>query len=355
MFRFPLQGHQTFHPEFVKMIPNLVSVILPVHNGADYIHEAITSVLGQTYNNFELIIIDDCSKDETVTITQSFQDARIRLISSQERLRLCKALNIGLKNANGLFIARMDADDVCHPRRLEYQVRFLQKHSSIGFCGSWVRRFGEQQQSQRLCGPVGPMRVKAFAIYDNPMVHSSVMLRREVLQNVEPVYRDDFAHAEDFDLWTRLLKETEGDNLPEALLSYRVHNQSVTVQKSEAMDRTASRILKRSLKHLGLNPTQDEVMRHRRWATGRLDYDNISQDIEAAEKWLNQLLKANRQSLFSDPTAFLWATRKIWFALCYRTQAVEQPIMKRFFHSSISRRDWKNGVILLGAIAKRRL
>ncbi|MCI5142079.1 MAG: hypothetical protein D3909_10230, partial [Candidatus Electrothrix sp. ATG1] len=189
----------------------------------------------------------------------------------------------------------------------------------------------------------------------NPMVHSSVMLRQEVLQNVEPVYRDDFAHAEDFDLWTRLLAVTEGDNLSELLLDYRVHNQSVTMQKSEAMDRTACRILKRQLKRLGLNVTQDEVMQHRRWATGRLDYDDIFRDIEAAEKWLIRLLEADRQSLFCDPVAFLWATRKIWFALCYRVQAADKPIMKRFINSPISRSDWKAGTILLGAITKRRL
>ena len=332
-----------------------VSILLPVHNGADYIYEAIASVLGQTYRHVELLIIDDCSTDATVTIVQSFQDTRIRLISSQERLRLCNALNIGLDNANGSFIARMDADDVCHPRRLERQILFLQKHPNIGFCGSWVRRFGEKQYPQRSCGPVGPMRIKAFSVYDNPMVHSSVMLRREVLQNVEPAYRDDFIHAEDFDLWTRLLAVTEGDNLSELLLDYRVHNQSVTIQKSKEMDRTACRILKRQLKRLGLNATQDEVMQHRRWATNRLDYSNISRDIEAAEKWLIRLLEANSQSLLCDPEAFLWATRKIWFALCYRVQAVGQPIMRSFFHSPISRGDWKAGMILLGAITKRHL
>ncbi|MCI5115354.1 MAG: glycosyltransferase family 2 protein [Candidatus Electrothrix sp. AW1] len=337
------------------MTSNLVSVILPVHNGADYIHEAIASVLGQTYLDFELIIIDDCSTDATVNIIQSFQDTRLRLISSHKRLGICNALNIGLKNANGLFIARMDADDICHPSRLERQILFLQKHQNIGFCGSWVQRFGEKQHPQRSCVPVGPMRVKAFAVYDNPMVHSSVMLRRKVLQNVEPVYRDDFAHAEDFDLWTRLLKEIEGDNLSETLLDYRVHNQSVTVQKSEAMDRTACRILKRQLNFFGLNITQNEVMQHRRWATGRLDYDNISQDIEAAEKWLIRLLEANLKSLACDPNAFLWATRKIWFALCYKVQAAGQPIMQRFLHSPISRGDWKAGLVLLGAITKRRL
>jgi glycosyltransferase involved in cell wall biosynthesis len=337
------------------MTTNPVSVILPVHNGADYIYEAVASVLEQTYSNFELIIIDDCSNDATVTRVQSFQDTRIRLICSQERLGICKALNIGLDNANGLFIARMDADDVCHPHSLERQVSFLQQHQNVGFCGSWVRLFGAKQQTRKFYVPVGPMRVKAFAVYDNPMVHSSVMLRREVLQNVEPVYRDDFAHAEDFDLWTRLLECTEGDNLPEILLDYRVHSQSITQQKSAEMDSVASRTLQRQLKRLGLNVTQDEIMRHRRWATGRIDYDNILQDIDAAEKWLIRLLDANIKSLWCDPAAFLWTTRKIWFALCYRVQAADKPIMKRFINSPISRSDWKSGVILLGAITKRRL
>ena len=335
------------------MTSGLVSVILPVHNGAAYLYDAIASVLGQTLGDFELIVIDDCSIDDSPDIVKSFHDERIRLIRSPERLRICKALNLGIGKSRGCFLARMDADDICHPHRLERQVDFLKKNQEIGFCGSWVRRFGTNQLPQTYRRPVGRARVKAFAVFDNPLVHSSVMFRREAFNRLEAGYRDDFANAEDYDLWTRLFKITEGDNIPEILIDYRVHDQSVTIQKSAEMDHTACRILKRELMRLGLEPTDKEIMHHRLWSTGRLNPDDVVQDIDSAEKWLIRLLEANCRSCACNPAAFLWATREIWFALCYRVQAARKPILRKFFLSPISRGDLKAGAILLGAVAKR--
>ncbi len=335
------------------MTDPIVSVLLPVHNGAVYLREAIASVLVQSFGDFELIVIDDCSTDESPAIVRSFGDPRIRLIQSSQRLRICKALNLGIENTQGRFLARMDADDLCRPRRLERQVQFLFQHETIGFCGTWVRRFGEQQVMQIYRRPVSSARVRAFAVFDNPLVHSTVMMRRDLLRRLDVAYRDDFADAEDYDLWSRLFKISAGDNLPEILLDYRVHAQSVTLQKSEAMDRTACRVLEGELSRLGLEPTENDIRRHRRWATARLDSEDVAQDVAAAEQWLVRLVAANRESRACDPTAFLWAAREIWFALCYRVLAAGQPILKQYFRSPISRGDLKNGMIFLGAWMKR--
>lgn len=334
---------------------DLVSVILPVHNGAAYLREAIVSVLCQTFGNFELLVIDDCSIDDSPAIVESFNDPRIRLFKSSERLRICKALNLGIQKARGSFLARMDADDICHPRRLERQVLFLRRHQEIGFCGSWVRRFGVNQHPQTYRRPVGGARVRAFAVFDNPMVHSSVMFRRDVLEKLAVGYRDDFANAEDYDLWARLFEITGGDNLPEILMDYRVHAKSVTLQKSEAMDSTACRVLQRELKRLGLDPTDGEIMCHRLWSTGRFNSDDIPRDFDAAGKWLSRLIEANCLSRTCDPAAFLWAAREIWFALCYRFQALGNTVLQHFFQSPISRSDIKHGAILIGAMLKRRI
>lgn len=331
-----------------------VSVLLPVHNGAAYLRAALDSVRRQTFRDFELIVVDDGSTDESPAIVRSFDDPRIRLIQSFVQLRICKVLNLGIEHARGRFLARMDADDVCHPRRLERQVRFLRRHPDVGFCGSWVRRFGADQAAQIYRRPVGAARVRAFAAFDNPMVHSSVMLRRDLLSRLGDGYRDEYVDAEDYDLWNRLLEITRGDNLPEILLDYRVHAQSVTLQKSEAMDRTACRVLKHELSRLGLEPAEDEVVRHRLWSTGRFNQDDILQDIDCAEHWLVRLVEANRASRACDPAAFLWAAREIWFALCYRVLAAGRPILKHYFRSPISRGDLKNRMIFLGAWMKRR-
>jgi glycosyltransferase involved in cell wall biosynthesis len=332
-----------------------ISVLIPVHNGAAFLKEALGSVYRQTFRDFEVIVIDDCSTDDSPAIAESFRDTRSHLIRASERLRISKALNLGLAQARGEFIARMDADDLCHPRRLEQQFTFLKKNPQIGFCGSWVNRFSEGQQPKLDRKPVGSKRLRAFSMFDNPIAHPTAMIRRSVLARLDVCYRDDFVDAEDYDLWTRLFEFTQGENLPEALLNYRVHVQSVTFRKTEAMDRTACLILKRELARLGINVTDEEVLQHRHWSTGRLDLPSKSRSLELAEKWLQRLLQANRTSRACDAKAFRWATREIWFALCYRTMTEGQPVLKQFFQSTISRMDYKNGLILLGAMVKRSL
>lgn len=333
----------------------LVSVILPVHNGGPFLQDALRSVLQQSLTDFELIVVDDCSSDESASIAGSFGDPRIRLIRSLDRLRICKALNLGIENARGEFLARMDADDLCRPERLERQVRFLDRHPQIGFCGSWVMRFGEHQPAQLYRRPVGFPRIHAFALFDSPMIHSTVMIRRKALQHLDAWYQEDFVDAEDYDLWNRLFEFTECDNLPEVLLDYRVHTQSVTLRKTESMDLTACRIQERELIKLGLKLTKGEVIQHRRWATGRLDIERDSKDIDRAEKWLMRLMDANLASQTYDPKAVLWAMREVWFALCYRVQAASKPILERFITSAISRNDLKHIILLTGAIIKHRL
>lgn len=333
-------------------LPPAISVIMPVHNGATYLREALDSVFRQTFSDFELIVIDDCSTDESSCITKAFGDKRLKLIQASERLRISKALNLGIDHAQGTFIARMDADDICHPFRLERQFTFLKHHPQIGFCGTWVRRFGEGQHPYPYRSPAGFARFRAFSLFDNPIVHSSVMLRREVLARLDAYYRDDFVDAEDYDLWTRLLECTEGDNLPEVLLDYRVHAQSVTLQKKDSMDRTACRVLKRELTRLGLAFTNDDVLKHRRWSTGRLDLNCDSRNLECASQWLCRLLSANQTSHTFAPNAFLWAAREIWFALCYQALMAKIPCWKPFFSSPISRRDVKHTAILFGAMVK---
>lgn len=341
--------------EINRMPPPLISVILPVYNGAAYLREALESLRRQTFRDFEVIIIDDCSTDESPNIAESFDDPRFHLIRAAARLRISHALNLGITHAQGQLIARMDADDLCHPIRLERQFTFLSQHPQIGFCGSWVKRFGKDLNPQTYRRPVGPARVSAFSIFDNPIVHSSVMIRHNILTRLDSCYRNEFVDAEDYDLWTRLLEFTQGDNIPEVLLDYRVHAQSVTLQKTDSMDRMACRILKRTLARVGLEVSDEEVLRHRLWSTGRLDLKHISESLGSAEKWLTRLLATNQTSHTFDTKALLWAAREIWFTLCYRALMAGTTSLKPIFYSPISLTDFKNFSILACAITKRQL
>ena len=124
----------------------LVTVLMPVYNGEKYLKEAIESILNQTFKDFEFLIINDGSTDNSVKIIQSFNDLRIRLIHNESNIGLIKTLNKGLKLSNGKYIARMDCDDVSLPKRLSVQINFMEKHPEIGVCGSWVKIIGLEQK-----------------------------------------------------------------------------------------------------------------------------------------------------------------------------------------------------------------
>lgn len=333
----------------------LVSIILPVFNGEQYLEECLKSIWQQSFSDFECIVIDDGSTDSTPLILASQSDKRLRIINQNVQGGICKALNLGIECAQGRYLVRMDADDICHPRRLQKQIEFLDQHPQIGFCGSWVRRFGENQVPQVYSRPVSFQKIRAYAVFDNPMIHSSVMIRSECLRSLTHGYKEDFAGAEDYELWTRLMENTECENLSEVLLEYRVHPQSITLTKTDTMDRLACRILKRELYKLGIAPSEREVLQHRLWSTGRLDKDGGGNQIERAEAWLNRLIAANRDCQLHDKNAFFWAVREIWFALCYQMQVLGYPVLHRFFQSSIGRGDIKHGCILIGSLVKRRL
>lgn len=206
-----------------------ISLVMPVRDGARWLGEAICSVQAQTLADFELIIIDDGSKDDSPLIIETIAqgDSRVRAIR-QERLGLVAALNRGLSEARGKFIARLDADDLAHPQRLRHQSEYLDSHPEIGLLGTWAVQIDEQGSSIGfLKPPTRPEKLAPLLARMNPFVHSSIMVRDTALKKVG-LYRPAFEGAEDYDLWMRISEVTKIANLPEFLLQYRLHPSSVT-------------------------------------------------------------------------------------------------------------------------------
>ncbi len=217
-----------------------ITVLLPVYNGAGYLKDAVTSVLGQSFRDFELLIIDDGSTDETPSIIERFDDQRVRYVRHELNRRLIATLNEGLAMAKGKYVARMDADDVCHPKRLEMQERFLEAHPDVGVVGTAVR----STDGEGRYGPVYrfPERhdVIMWALsFVCPLAHPSVMMRRNLVLSAGG-YAASALHAEDYDLWERLSTGTRFANLPQALLNLRKHDASLTVREA-AQYATAAR------------------------------------------------------------------------------------------------------------------
>jgi glycosyltransferase involved in cell wall biosynthesis len=220
---------------------SLVSVIMPVYNGATYLREAITSILDQTYSNFEFIIINDGSIDRSEEIILSFSDSRIVYIKNPENYKLIKTLNIGFSIAKGCYIARMDADDISHPDRLQKQVQFLDVNEEYGLVGSGVNLLNGENKSQLLYHTDHESLKFALAFYC-PFIHPSVMIRSSVLLNVDCVFDSNYVHAEDYELWKRLAFKTKMANIPEYLLDYRVHDAQISSQHSVFQTELATKI-----------------------------------------------------------------------------------------------------------------
>ncbi len=207
-----------------------ISVIMAVRNEATFVRQAIASILSQSFRDFELIIIDDDSTDGTAEILASFQDSRLIVNRSAQPRGLAASLNIGLAQSKGQYIARMDADDLCEPTRLEEQIAYMERSPQLGLVGSWyviIAEDGRPLVRKRL--PTGTC-LQHSLLEGNPFCHGSVMFRRDVVERVGS-YRTEFLYAQDYDLWLRISEHYGVDNIPKFLYSWRLRHGNVATSK----------------------------------------------------------------------------------------------------------------------------
>jgi glycosyltransferase involved in cell wall biosynthesis len=206
----------------------VISVVLPVYNCAEYVGEAVQSILDQTFSPFEFIIIDDGSTDRTPAVLKEFRDPRIQILS-QENRGLTATLNRGLELARGRYIARQDADDISLRDRFIKQITFLDAHPSCALVGSWADIWLEREKTGRAHHhPSENAELQFELLFNNPFVHSSVMLRKTALEQVGVYASDSCPQTGDFELWSRIARQNEIANIPEVLQIYREVRGSVS-------------------------------------------------------------------------------------------------------------------------------
>ncbi len=214
------------------MKKDLISVVMSAYNSEKFISGSITSILNQTYENWELIIINDASSDNTLKIINQFSenDSRIKVIDNGKNLGLTISLNIGIKNSSGEYIARLDSDDLAEPSRLEKEIDYLHADPDVGLVGSGahlINSFGDKIGSMNVMSQ--PYFVNKFIINLNPFIHSSLMFRKKALDDVGS-YRERFRYSQDYDLILRLSDRYKLSNIPLPLIRWRVSDGSVTMQ-----------------------------------------------------------------------------------------------------------------------------
>ncbi|MFA6136378.1 MAG: glycosyltransferase [Candidatus Paceibacterota bacterium] len=211
-----------------------ISVVMSVYNGEKFLKGAINSILSQTFTDFEFIIINDGSTDKSLDTIKTYQDPRIKIIS-RENKGLTHSLNEGIKMSKGSYIARMDADDISLPTRLEEQIKFLELNKEIAICGTWAKIIDEKgEEMGEYKTPINNEEIKRRIIFHNPFIHPSVMFKKEIMETVG-LYNPKLKHVEDYELWTRIVSKFKTANIPQFLLKYRQNKTGITSRNRSLM------------------------------------------------------------------------------------------------------------------------
>jgi glycosyltransferase involved in cell wall biosynthesis len=238
----------------------LVSVIMPVKNGADFIEAAISSVLNQSFQDVELVVVDDQSDDRTREVLASIISPKIKVLSTAGSGGLVSALNLGIDSSSGKYLARLDSDDISHLHRFEKQVSVLDSSPATALCGTWARTFGSVNRQIRY--PTTSAEIKSRMLFSNPFAHPSVMIRRQALDEAGLAYDQNYPVAEDFRLWAEISRHWEMANIPEELLLYRVHAGQVSERQSATRKKSVSALLESMLTWAGVELEPQELELH---------------------------------------------------------------------------------------------
>lgn len=236
-----------------------VSVVMPAYNAEKYISEAIDSILNQTFTDFEFIIIDDGSIDNTIGIINNYNDERIRLIQNEANLGVAQTLNKGIELSRGQYIARMDADDIAFPSRIEKQVLLLDRDKRLGICGSNAILFGSVNPSVTNI-PLTDSIIRYSMFLNSPFIHPSVCMRTEMLKELGVFYESEFEGREDYRLWMKIsLSDWQMKNISQPLIKYRIHSNQVTQKKSVDYVTENIKLKKAYFESLGFSFSDDTI------------------------------------------------------------------------------------------------
>lgn len=301
----------------------LVSVVLPVYNGEKYLNEAIDSILNQTFTDFEFIILNDGSTDETEEIILSYADPRIRYVKNETNLQIVKTLNKGISLAKGKYIARTDADDFSLPHRLAIQLKYMQSHPEVIVCGSYIQIYEQPKRIWKV--PVQDEAIKAMLLFESCLLHPTVIFTKDMALNNK--YRSSFLGAEDYDLWERLSEDsnTHFANIPEVLLLYRLHPNDDRRNYKARQRHLANLIRHRQLKKLGIITHEQNFLFHETFSYN----DDITfqlADLKYFQQWLNQIEYANDQHAVYSPPQLKKELEYRWLKIC-RKVAFQHPFV----------------------------
>jgi glycosyltransferase involved in cell wall biosynthesis len=316
-------------------MPPKVSVITAVYNAENFITRTLNSILSQSFADFEYILVDDASTDNSAALIESIGDPRVRLIRNDRNQRLVYTRNRAIAAATGEFIAVTDHDDISLPTRFADQVSFLADHPEVGLVGSWYNTIDENDRYAHhpIRRRYSPEEFRASLLFRNFVGHSTVMVRREALPS--PPYALEYPLCEDYFLVVQIARRYKIDLIPKVLVHYRAVGESYTKKARPEMQALGRKLKRSLLQELGIEATEEEIALH----------DNLSTRItppthallEQAQHWLERIIAANDVRETYERPALQAIIGNEWFELCREASFLGSDIWGRYRRSSLGR------------------
>lgn len=314
----------------------LVSLLLATRNRARQLERALASLRSQTHAALEILVLDDGSNDATPRLLERLAglDPRLRWFRREQSQGLASALNALIAESRGQWLARMDDDDVAHPRRIELQLAYMQAQR-LDVCGTWYRRVAGWRRSLAR-PPVEHERIVGELMFQPPLLHPSVMFRRAVFER-HGVYSVAAPHAEDYELWVRLLPHVRFGNCPKVLMEYTLSSAQVSRQHNAQQVETARALRVQALRALGISPAPEQAGIH---ASLRDPCAIVSlTELDAIHTWLCDL--SERVS----PQART-AVERQWYLQCVRAAGLGPTVHRVYRQSPLATATGKQRTIL---------
>jgi len=280
-----------------------ISVVMALHNSEEYVEDAICSVLNQTFSNFELIIVNDASGDNSLEVVKKIaeKDHRVVVIDLIKNIGVSNARNVALDKAKGEFIVIMDSDDVCKPDRLEVQIDFLEKNPDYGVCGSWMQILNENGEQEVWRSPTDHFDILAHQLFYNAIYNPTVMIRASILRESNISYDTSYVVAEDYNLWYSLHKLCKFKNIPKVLLLYRKLNDGKSLSFDPRMRDMTNRVIKNFISELELGKKDNHLAIH--FAISSWDKFYLLNNKNSYENWVEQITLANSLTNYTSEEA----------------------------------------------------
>lgn len=315
-----------------------VSVLMPVYNGMPYLPLAVESILNQTFDDFEFIIVDDCSNDDSLKYLQSVQDQRVVIVPLSQNKGVTGALQEGMCKVKGVYIARLDADDIAKPDRLQIQVEYLENNPKVGLLGSSVDLIDSSGTILRHVNlERKDIEIRWRMLVKNPFVHSTVIFRHELIKTHHLRYT--LKYAEDYKLWTELVKYSEGHISAEKLILYRTHNQSWTfTRKTEQFGESLNIAARQVRCYIAEN--HDKMKRFVQWMKGHSINTDDGEFKTLYIKLMSEFMRTHHLSLNARfiGQCIIRARKRLGYTILFRNDLVKIYLLlfRRLFSEILS-------------------